>query len=96
MEFISCNKKGSEPIHARKVKLTPINLKQKRPPESKTKIECSPKNYDLPRINTLDCNELTQYMSCGGIKLSIRLNLSVEKRRKKKIDLHHAGSLVTT
>lgn len=84
MEFRVNNKKGSEPIHRKKGKLAPL-----APHRSKAKIEIksrsdySPKHHDLPKIHALNSSELQQYMSCGGIKLGLRFNLSGERNKKK-------------
>ena len=83
MEFLANNKRGNEPIHARKGRLAPIALSKLKKVELKIKEGWSPKTNELPKVTTLDSSELTQYMSCGGIKLNCRLNLSVEKKRKK-------------
>jgi hypothetical protein len=77
MEFLANNKKANDPIHVRKGRLAPINQGKTKRLDIKPKIDWSPKPLELPKISTLDAAELTQYMSCGGIKLNFRLNLSV-------------------
>lgn len=51
--------------------------------ELKIRPEPSPK-HRLSKLNSLDSSELTQYMSCGGIKLTTRSNISLHPRRIKK------------
>ncbi len=69
----------------RRWRLAPIqHPKPKKQPEPKLKSDSSPKNNDLPKIAVLDSAELHQYMSCGGIKLRIRFNLSIQKRGTRK------------
>ena len=54
MELVSYLKITSEPIHARKGKLAPINPSKFKKQELKIRPEHSPKVQELPKLHTLD------------------------------------------